>query len=65
MEPTITLSTNKPAFFVFLESDKVKKFSDNCLVLVPGEKVVVTCNDEISKDEFPIYQLTKVCVKKN
>ena len=65
MEPTITLSTNKPAFFVFLESDKVKKFGDNSLVLVPGEKVVVTCNDEISKDEFPIYQLAEVGVKKN
>lgn len=57
---TITLSTDKPAFYVFLEAENVRKFSDNSLCLVPGEKVVVTCPEEIKKEELTIYQLAEV-----
>lgn len=57
---TITLSADKPAFFVHLEADKVLKFSDSSLLLVPGEKVVVTCQEQITKEELTIYQLAEV-----
>ena len=57
---TITITTDKPAFFVHLEADKVRKFSDSSLLLVPGEKVVVTCPEQITKDELTIYQLAEV-----
>ena len=57
---TITLSTDKPAFFVHLESEKVRKFSDSSLLLIPGEEVVVTCDETISLSDLTIYQLAEV-----
>ncbi|OHT05315.1 glycosyl hydrolase [Tritrichomonas foetus] len=56
----ITLSTDKPAFFVHLESEKVKKFSDSSLLLVPGEEITVTCAEQITLEDLTIYQLAEV-----
>lgn len=56
----ITLTTDKPAFFVHLESEKVRKFTDSSLVLIPSEKVVVNCQEEINNDDLTIYQLAQI-----
>lgn len=57
---TITLTTDVPAFFVHLESEKVRKFSDSSFLLMPNEKVTVTCDEAISIDDLTIYQLAEV-----
>lgn len=57
---TIKLTTDLPAFFVHLESEKVRKFSDSSLLLIPGEEVVVTCDETITLDDLTIYQLAEV-----
>lgn len=57
---TITLTTDKPAFFVHVEAEKIRKFSDSSVFLIPGEKVVITCPEQITKEELTIYQLAEV-----
>jgi CDP-diacylglycerol pyrophosphatase len=56
----ITLTTDVPAFFVHLESDRVKRFSDSSFVLLPGTEKVVTCDEAITTEELTIYQLAQV-----
>jgi beta-mannosidase len=56
----ITLTTDVPAFFVHLESEKVLRFSDSSLLLLPGERKVVTCKETISTTDLTVYQLATV-----
>jgi beta-mannosidase len=56
----ITLTTDVPAFFVHLESDKVLRFSDSSLLLFPGEKRIVTCKETIGISDLVVYQLATV-----
>jgi beta-mannosidase len=58
----ITLTTDKPAFFVHLECDRVNRFSDSSFVLLPGQIKVVTCEETITPDELTVYQLNTVGV---
>ncbi|EAY10466.1 Glycosyl hydrolases family 2, sugar binding domain containing protein [Trichomonas vaginalis G3] len=51
----IKLTTNVPAFFVHLESDKVRKFSDSSFILLPEEEKVVTCEGD--PGNITIYHL--------
>jgi beta-mannosidase len=59
----ITLVADKPAFFVTLESEAVRVFSDSSFVLVPGVPKVVTCPEIVTKEQLTIYQLNKVGVE--
>jgi beta-mannosidase len=43
---TLTLTTDVPAFGVFLETDRDVDLSDNCLNLEPGREVVVRCSGD-------------------
>ena len=56
----VTLTTNVPAFFVTLESDKVLRWSDNSFLLLPDEPFTVTCDEKITLDDLTIYQLGEV-----
>jgi beta-mannosidase len=58
----ITITTDRPAFFVHLESDKVLRFSDSSFVLLPGTEKVVTCSEHITTEDLTIYQLAAVGV---
>jgi beta-mannosidase len=59
----ITLVADKPAFFVTLESEAVRVFSDSSFVLVPGVPKVVTCPETITAEQLTVYQLNKVGVE--
>jgi beta-mannosidase len=56
----IRLKTDYPAFFVHLESSKVRRFSDSSFVLLPGSVKLVTCEESIGLDDFKVYQLAEV-----
>jgi beta-mannosidase len=57
----ITLvSEDRFAFFVHLECEKVRKFSDSSLLLFPNRKVVVTCDVSILASDLVVYQLGQV-----
>jgi beta-mannosidase len=58
----VTLTTDKPAFFVTLESDRVRVWSDSSFVLVPGQEKVVTCPEKIAWGDVTVYQLNTVGV---
>lgn len=44
----IEVSTDKPAFFVTLEHENVRVFSDNSFVLLPNENKIVECEGKIN-----------------
>lgn len=52
---TIILETDKPAFFVHLESSNVKKFSDSSFILLPNNKKIVECQEKLN--DLQVYQL--------
>jgi beta-mannosidase len=56
----IQLTTDRPAFFVHLESDKVKKFSDSSFLMLPGVKKLVLCDESIGLKDLRVYQLAAV-----
>jgi beta-mannosidase len=56
----IALTTDKPAFFVHLESDLVRVFSDSSFVLLPGKEKIVTCPEKIALANLTVYQLNTV-----
>jgi beta-mannosidase len=58
----ITLTTDKPAFFVHLESDLVRVFSDSSFVLLPGKEKIVTCPEKITQGDLTVYQLNTIGV---
>jgi beta-mannosidase len=58
----ILLTTDKPAFFVHLESELVRVFSDSSFVLLPGQQKVVTCEERITAANLTVYQLNAVGV---
>ncbi|MBR6346460.1 MAG: DUF4982 domain-containing protein [Bacteroidales bacterium] len=47
-EWVVSLTTDKPAYFVWLSAPGVKRFSDNSFTLLPGETKEVTCHLERS-----------------
>ena len=53
----ITLSTDKPAFFVHLEAKQVRKFSDSSFVLLPEHPKTVFCIEPIEEKDLTIYHL--------
>jgi beta-mannosidase len=56
----IALTTDKPAFFVHLESEKVNVFSDSSFVLLPGSEKIVTCEEIIRQDDLTVYELNSI-----
>jgi beta-mannosidase len=56
----IKLQTDYPAFFVHLESDKVRHFSDSSFLLLPGQEKIVTCEESIELADLRVYQLGEI-----
>jgi beta-mannosidase len=56
----IYLGTDYPAFFVHLEADDVRRFSDSSFVLLPGAKKIVSCPERVTLKQIVVYQLAAV-----
>lgn len=56
----INLVSDKPAFFVHLESEKILKFSDSSFFLIPNVPKQVNCKGIITEDDLTIYQLADI-----
>jgi hypothetical protein len=54
------VTTDKPAFFVHLESDLARVLSDSGFVLLPGQAKVVGCEEVVGEDDLTIHQLNTV-----
>lgn len=54
---SIVVHSSKPAFFVTLESEKVRKFSDNSFLLLRDVDKTVTCPETITWDDLKVYRL--------
>lgn len=54
---SIVVHSSKPAFFVTLESEKVRKFSDNSFLLLRDVEKTVTCPEAITWDDLKVYRL--------
>jgi len=55
---TITLTTDVPAFGVFVEPEKDVDLSDNCLNLEPGKPYTIECS--AAPGEVAVYDLTSM-----
>ena len=55
---SLTLSTDAPAFFVWLDAKGAKKgFGDNCFTLLPGRPATVSLPQGIAASDVKIYSL--------
>ncbi|ADL68205.1 Beta-mannosidase [Thermoanaerobacterium thermosaccharolyticum DSM 571] len=57
----ITLSTDVPAFGVFVDTENDVDLSDNCLNMIPGEKYTLKCSD--NPGDVKIYDLSSLILK--
>ncbi|MGF7398498.1 glycoside hydrolase family 2 protein [Thermoanaerobacterium thermosaccharolyticum] len=57
----INLSTDVPAFGVFVDTENDVDLSDNCLNMIPGEKYTLKCSD--NPGDVKIYDLSSLILK--